>query len=124
MSAPHNPFAQGSPPPLPNPYQASPGGPGYGPPKGPGPGLGIASLVCGVLGILLSCCCGLFSTPFSLVAIVLGVIALQKSDSAGRGMAIGGIICGGLAILLVIVSLVIAFANPAFMQQFQQLQNP
>jgi len=67
----------------------------------PGQGLGIASLVCSLIGI-------------SLVGLILGIIALKKSKEAGmsNGMALAGIIIssiglvfGTLWLLLVIIGL-------------------
>lgn len=123
MSSPPNPFGPNAPG-SGNPYQA-PGGTGaqFGPPPQQSPALAIASLVCGILGILMSCCCGLFAIPLPLLAIGLGVFAMMKPDGAGKGMAIGGIICGAVAILMVVVLFVVALSNPELLQQLQQMQN-
>ena len=96
--------------PSPNPY-ASPttpiGGNPYnvntGPPvSGPGP-IPIISLVVGVLAIPAACfpICG---CPLAIAAIVLGVIGLNKP---GRGLAIAGLSCGGVAVVLSIISAII-----------------
>ena len=60
-------------------------------------GLAIASLICGILGILC--------VPVAIAAVVCGHLALSaisKSDGylTGRGMAIAGLICGYLIITL------------------------
>ncbi|MDO4188222.1 MAG: zinc-ribbon domain-containing protein [Lachnospiraceae bacterium] len=66
---------------------------------GDGPiGFSIASLVCGILGILCCSCCGL-GLIFSAAAITLGVISINK-NCEGRGFAIAGIACGGVGVLL------------------------
>ena len=120
MTSPESQFGQG---PLGsgNPYQAPGGfGPQFGPPSAPpSPLLGIASLACGVLSIFFSCCCGLLSIPLSLAAIGLGAVALMKSDGVGKMLAIGGIVCGVLSLLLFVVFLVIALTNPEWLHQFQ-----
>ncbi len=81
-------------------------------------GFAIASLVCGIISILC-CCLGLFSAVLAIAAIVLGIITISfKYD--GKGMAIAGIATGGVAIALIIVSLVIsgsAFYND-FLNEF------
>ena len=64
-------------------------------------GLAIGSLVCGILSIL---CCWLGFLP-GIAAVVLGLISMnkEKSDPAGyggRGMAMGGVITGGIGILI------------------------
>lgn len=69
-------------------------------------GFSIASLVCGILSILC-CCLGLFSAVLAIAAIVLGIITISfKYD--GKGMAIAGIATGGVAIALVVMSLIIS----------------
>ena len=54
----------------------------------PGQGLGIASLVCSLIGI-------------SLVGLILGIIALKKSKEAGmsNGMALAGIIISSIGLV-------------------------
>ena len=87
--------------------------PGYPPsypvyPPGPAPatvpgtnGKAIASIVCGAASLLL-CMCYL---P-ALAAVVLGVIALaeiNRSGQEGQGLAVGGIVLGGLSLLAGVV---------------------
>lgn len=61
-------------------------------PRGPeSTGLSMASLICGILGVL---CCGCF--PFGIAAIVLGFLG---KDKGGRGLAIAGIVLGAIAIV-------------------------
>jgi hypothetical protein len=99
-------------------YGAPPGG-GFGPPGGfggPMPGgplgaprmhpLAIISLVTGILSIPL-CCCALFGLPFimGIASIVCGIIAMSKIKAqpqvfTGSGLAIAGIVLGGLGLLL------------------------
>src|SRR3954471_5500421 len=84
----------------PNPYQ-SPGTPGYmPPPQQAPPTLAIVSLVCGVLGIVTTCCCGLLGLPIPLAAIITGGIALAQPAAGGKGMAIAGVGLGVLCFLL------------------------
>lgn len=79
--------------------------------EGSAPGTATASLVCGILGLFLSCLAG-------IPAIVLGCIALGKigkSNGAlgGRGRAIAGIVLGAIFTLLmpIVASLVIPVFN-------------
>ena len=69
-------------------------------------GFSIASLVCGILSIICSCTVW-FSGILAVAAVVLGIITLcAKYD--GKGMAIAGIITGGIGVFLsVIVMLVV-----------------
>jgi uncharacterized membrane protein YphA (DoxX/SURF4 family) len=85
------------------PSYAAPGQP-------PSQGLAIASLVCGILG-LIGCCMWFISLPAALAAIVTGHLANSKIKAdpqrfTGKGMARTGLITGYLG---VIGSLVVAF---------------
>ncbi len=85
-------------------------------PAGPIPGaakssaLPIVSLVTGILGLPLILC-WFIGLPCQIAAIVTGHIALGqiKKDPAlgGKGMALGGLICGYLGIVLLAVLLTI-----------------
>lgn len=61
----------------------------------PGHGLGIASLVCSLLGI-------------SLVGLILGIIAMKKSKEVGRsnGLALAGVIISSIGMVLSILWLI------------------
>jgi hypothetical protein len=77
--------------------------------------LAVWSVVVGVL----SCCCGLLAP----VSIVLGVVALSQiknnPNQEGKGFAIGGLILGSLALLLAIISVIMAIVSPNFLQNLQ-----
>ena len=88
-------------------YNMQGGYPGYQPK--PGSGLAIASLVCGILGVLT----GIFifsGLSLGLAGIVLGIVALVKvknGTASGKGMAIGGIVTGALGMIVAVVVLVL-----------------
>ena len=88
-------------------YNMQGGYPGYQPK--PGSGLAIASLVCGILGVLT----GIFifsGLSLGLAGIVLGIVALVKvknGTASGKGMAIGGIVTGALGMIVAAVVLVL-----------------
>jgi hypothetical protein len=68
--------------------------------------LAIVSLVCGILGIL---CCGILT---GIPAIITGFMAKNNADSnpeqyGGRGMALAGMILGGISVVLTIVVIVL-----------------
>lgn len=110
------------PPPPPYPYGAYPGGypaPGYPTPPpygayppqplqaktGPSNGLGIAALVTAIIGLVLvwSVIGGLM---FGAVAIILGFIAhgrAKRGEATNGGVAVTGIVLGGIAIVLSLV---------------------
>ena len=96
-----------------NNYGGYGGGPlnDYGSGKGQGKGLGIASMVCGILSIVTICCLGSLyslygSIPIILgiAGVVLGIVQIVKNES--RGMAIAGIVCGAVGIVFSVISLI------------------
>ncbi|MBK8466928.1 MAG: DUF4190 domain-containing protein [Chloracidobacterium sp.] len=110
------PVAEWSPPPAPDavwqnqeigsntPFQPPPAGAGAG---GENKTLAIVSLVCGILSLI---CCSWF-VP-AIAAIVMGFIARGKANSdpanyGGAGLAMGGIITGGISILVGIVVIIL-----------------
>jgi hypothetical protein len=86
---------------------------GYQPPVyGPSPeqGLAIASLVCGILSFL---CCNILT---GIPAIILGIMAINKEKSdpqryTGKGMAIGGLVLGGVSVLIFFVYILALLAG-------------
>jgi ABC-type dipeptide/oligopeptide/nickel transport system permease subunit len=53
----------------------------------------------------------LLAIPAGIIAIVLGTIAIRKmkapnANSEGRGMAIGGVVCGGVGAALGVAAVV------------------
>ncbi len=92
--------------------------------NGKNPTLGIVSLICGILSIILvpvgffGVCCFLFFFVNALpmipagVALICGGLGLSRSH---RGMSMAGVITGGIGLLLSIIMLVISIAYPALM---------
>lgn len=88
---------------TPEPLQEAPQG---------GKGMAIASMVLGIIGIVVSCIWYL-SFPCGIIAIVLGILHNKKNTKSG--MATAGLVCGIIAILLAILFLVLyAVAGMAF----------
>lgn len=111
---PPQPVAEWTPPPVPDanwqnqeigantPFQPPPAGVG-----GENKTLAVISLVTGILSLF---CCGWFIP--GIVAIVLGFIAKGKATSdpannGGAGLALGGIITGGVSIVLGIIVVIL-----------------
>jgi hypothetical protein len=72
--------------------------------------LAIVSLVCGILSV---CLCGLIA---GIPAIITGFMAKNNIDAnpaeyGGRGMAIAGMILGGISIVFTILYLIFVFAS-------------
>lgn len=72
-------------------------------------GFAIASMVCGILSIVC-CCLTTFALVLGIAAVVLGIISLNgKYD--GRGMAVAGVITGGIGIAIWIIFIIIGGAG-------------
>jgi hypothetical protein len=122
----------------PVPYGAPPQA-GYGPPGGPVPGYGgpgqpwqqgppvyyvpqqtrtnglaVASLVLGIVGLILA---GFFAIVPAL-ALILGLVALSQIRTAtpgtlaGKGLAIAGVALGSVGIVLFVIIIVVATNDP------------
>lgn len=68
-------------------------------------GFGIASMVCGIVALVL-CCVGWISIPVGIVGLVLGCVAVAKKY-AGHGMAVAGIVCSVIALVLYVLALLL-----------------
>lgn len=77
------------------------------PKKGNLKGLAVASMIIGIVSIVLSLTI-YFSIPLAIISIILGIIALVKKAD-GKEKAIAGIICSAVGIILVIIMLVMIF---------------
>lgn len=86
--------------------QTAPGVPVIHPPP-PTSGLAIASMVCGIIGLLT---CGFFAIG-GIPAVICGHMAMSSINRSteameGRGMAIAGLIMGYLSIVLQILAII------------------
>lgn len=83
-------------------------------------GLEIATLVFGILALLICCCNGLFG----LIGLVLGIIAIVKGKRTG--MTIAGLVCSVLGVLGAIFVLIFGMTDygqelqDAFWEGFEQ----
>jgi hypothetical protein len=78
------------------------GGPRFNP-------LAIVSMILGILSIP-GCCCFFLGAPMAVAGVVLGILALGKIRSSpqmfkGGGMAIAGIVCSSVGLLLDLVAM-------------------
>lgn len=65
-------------------------------------GLGIASLVLGILSMTI-CCCG--GSLLGLIGLILGIVAVCKKNTT-KGVAIGGIITSVLGMIIGVVVII------------------
>lgn len=80
-------------------------------------GMAIASLIFGCLVLI-----PILGIPFAITAIILGIIAVNKISNnkdtlKGKGLAISGIVLGGIGIILIpIIAMLAAIAIPNFLR--------
>jgi len=84
-----------------------------------GAGMGIASLVLGILSLPL-CLCSWLDIPVAVLAIIFGFVS--RSQGGPRGTATAGIICGFIALLLIALILVLAFSGAIDPEKFKQFE--
>lgn len=85
------------------------------PPAAPTDGMAIASLVCGIFGIVLTCSLPGLGVVTGVPAIICGHMSMKRiresnSQIQGNGMAMAGLITGyiGTAIFLIVLVVIIA----------------
>lgn len=112
MSFEQNPFSSSNNPSQPS-YQAKP--------QGGSNALAIVALVFGILSLTVGCCCWTH-IPFGLTAVICGALGMKKASETGtgKGMALAGLICGGIALvlytILALIGIAANFADPAMFQ--------
>lgn len=79
------------------------------PPQKGGIGLGVASIVLGILSIVFSCCFYYIAFPCGLVGLILGAVAIKKGNN-GKGMAVAGLVLSIISLALAVVTIIIGGA--------------
>ena len=80
----------------------------------PSKGLAIASMVLGIIALVLSCCVPYVPILLGLLAVILSGVSLAKKQG-GKGMAIAGLICG---IITLIPSILLLVTGAALLSEF------
>lgn len=93
-----------------NPYGNPYGNNGYNNYPKESAGFGIASMVLGIISIVLMCW-PYVSIPTSIIGLILGAVGCKKV--AGKGMAVAGVVCSliTLGIALIIVATGVSILN-------------
>jgi hypothetical protein len=65
-------------------------------------------MIFGIIALPLTGCCGILSIGFGIAGLVLGVIGMKNANAGapGKGQALAGMICGGIALLLAILLMI------------------
>ncbi|MDQ0810869.1 hypothetical protein QFZ63_002583 [Streptomyces sp. B3I7] len=102
------------------------GGPGYGPQAGPGAypwggmplapqnGVSTASLVLGIITVVIFCLWPV-SILLGVLAVILGIVGRRRAgrgESTNPGQALAGIICGAVGALLGVALMLFIFLAP------------
>ncbi|MFF0473097.1 DUF4190 domain-containing protein [Streptomyces sp. NPDC004284] len=98
---------------YPSSYGSGYGGqpPGWQPPQQPSNGMGIASMVLGIIAAVGFCLYGL-NIILGILALIFGIIGMKKAgrgEATNRGMALAGVILGSIGIVVgtVILGLIV-----------------
>lgn len=100
---------------------AAPVAPGYtpvgvppvAPVANPGKGMGITSMVLGILAILLLCTSLTWvAIGCAIVGVILGAMGMKKSKEVGmsNGMGIAGLVCSIIALALCVIAIIFVAA--------------
>jgi len=86
--------------------------------------VGIISLVSGVIAMAANCCCAFFGIPFSVIAIITGIVSLMRirnNPERFTGKVYGwiGIAIGVGGILILIVSVLVGI-GPAVLEEIKR----
>ena len=85
-----------------------------------GRGMGIASMVLGIISIVLTCIIYV-ALPCAIVGLILGIIARKKGQ---RGMATAGVVCSSIGIALFVIMIILtAIGVAAFGSMSSSLLN-
>lgn len=100
-----------------NPYGGTPREPQRGPHgKKMSVGLGIASLVIGIISLM--CFCTGLNVILAILAIVFGIVQLATCES--KGLAIGGIVMAAISIVLTAITYGLLFSNVTFTNMMKE----
>lgn len=83
-------------------------------------GLAIASMVLGIVSIVL-CCIWYLSIIAGIVALILGI--LHNKNNGKNGMSTAGIVCGVIGIILAVVFFIIGMLGLAMLGGMSGLES-
>ena len=83
----------------------------------PSQGFGVASLVLGIVSLVLFCTC--VNVLLAVIAIVFGIVQLAKPQ-AKKGMAIAGIITSAVSLVLFVIFVISFLLSADFQEGFQR----
>lgn len=69
-----------------------------------GSGLGIASLILGIVALVVSCGIYAISIPCAVISSVLGVMSIA-GNRKGKNIAIAGVVCAVISLVLAVITI-------------------
>ncbi|MBQ6570563.1 MAG: DUF4190 domain-containing protein [Clostridia bacterium] len=90
-----------------------------GPTSYPGKGLGIASMVIGIVSLVAVCSFGGYT---GIVGLILGAVALSQSKKAGynNGMAVAGLVLSIIAVSLLVLGWLGVFGAGSYLEWLER----
>ena len=79
-------------------------------------GFSIASMVLGIVSLVL-CCSVYISLICAVIGLILGIVAIHNNNP-GRGMAIAGVVCSSIALVLLIIIVIAGLSLPALLNSY------
>jgi hypothetical protein len=81
--------------------------------------MALTGMITGILSVLGCWCCGGF--PVNLLAIIFSIVGLvqisnSKDPMKGKGMAITGLVCGIVGLILGAIFIMVALSDPEVME--------
>ncbi|MCH5280495.1 MAG: DUF4190 domain-containing protein [Lachnospiraceae bacterium] len=80
-------------------------------PQQPSKTKSILALVFGILSIIISCCCTYLGIALGIAGIVMAVLSKKDNGDKMNGMAIAGMVCSIIAIVISVVSIVLVLGG-------------
>ncbi len=84
-------------------------------------GLSVASMVLGIIAIVMSCCFYYVSLPCAVLGVIFGAVALSKVSKGtgdGKGMAIAGLVLSIISIVPAIIMIILGGSLMSEMQSY------
>lgn len=82
--------------------------------NGGGAGFAITSMVLGIIALLISCCIPYLPVLLGLLGVIFAGVSLS-GKKAGKGMAIAGLVCSIIALVLGIIGSITGAALMGFL---------
>ncbi len=70
-----------------------------------GAGMAIASMVLGIVALVVSCCLYYISIPCAVIGIILAAVSISTGRD-GKGMAIAGLVCSIISLVPSVIILI------------------